>query len=244
MLLIIFIFFFRGGPGLELHVGVDHNDSTQYEHVKIDPDQSIRLGEWKYQLNDNSLYSDTDYSDSTWQSSNLRNKELNEHKDTKWIRKSILLENQDEQIDYLALDIIGLFSAYEVYWDGQLIYNSGVVSNDVNSEVIGDNHAKINIPRHLTQNKEHLIAIRISNQNYDKSFSRFFRIKLGLNESILSEQNNYVTKQVLQAAVFFITALFCFGLFVSSNRKRPYVIFATLWTVYLFEIIITRWKTS
>ena len=67
-----------------------------------------------------------------------------------WFRADIQLEGTQNEYDILAISISGLISAFELYWDGDLIDTGGVVANSLEDEVSGPIKKIVRLKREQT----------------------------------------------------------------------------------------------
>lgn len=129
-------------------------------------------GEWKFiWASDSNDFSRRDYDDSGWQ--NLRvpgawDPATGSSYGLGWMRLRVLMpaDSDKKPAGYLAIEqLIEIFSAYEMYINGELIISNGRVSADAAGEV-PDNSPRI-IPMTIKQGEEVLdIAVRVSNHNF------------------------------------------------------------------------------
>lgn len=201
------------------------------EPVKFDLDKNdvIKILDFKFKPGDDSSWSAVSYNDSLWEEitiSGLQNLNIKKY----WIRTAILLKGDFLDTSVLELRLFNIPSAYEVYWDGQLIGANGNVGNDPISEVAGQFRHNLNIGRKFTELGGHILAIRISNFN-ENSNGGFSGVYLGY--TTFSKLSRNLSENILYLGIFFTAFLFCFSVFIGGWRHKSFLLFG-LFMFYYF----------
>jgi len=155
-----------------------------------------------------------------------------------WYRADIQLEGTQNEFDILALSVSSLVSAYEVYWDGNLIGKGGVVAASLEEEVPGPIRQNARLKRSLTSPGIHTIAIRLSNFHTRRN-NPLGRIQIGYHYNTLHDYSSKSTSRVFVGGASLLTGLFCMAMFFAGNRHRSYLLFALYCFIGLFFDVFT-----
>lgn len=196
------------------------------------------IQQWKVIFEDNPEFANPNFDDSKWQG--LESLSEN-YKGVRWYRQSINLEGELREFDFLAMNTSTLVSAYEIYWDGNLILQNGSVSNSLENEIAGEVFQLAKMPKDITTNGKHTIAIRLSNQNSNEPFV-YPQIEIGYHEEVHDVLETFFNIQVLNGTVFFLAMLFNFAMFFGGGRHRAYLLFAIYCFVGLIDLVFTTYN--
>lgn len=177
---------------------------------------------WKTTVGDNDRWSQPEFDDSDWET--LAGA-AEYQSDIRWYRKTVVLNGSQDDYDILAFYFNSIPSAFEVYWDGELLAKNGVVGNDTENETPGDYRKMIKLKRELTTPGEHLVAVRLSN-HHTSIASGFVAIPFGYYNTIQTALNEMVYFPVFNFGIFLLAFLFSFALFLGGGQQRPYLIFS------------------
>jgi len=91
---------------------------------------SSRIKHWYYKTGDDSTWSVQQLNMAGWKS--VANQHDGEYyPGIQWYRADIHLEGTQNEFDILAISVVGLVSAFELYWDGHLIDTDGALANSL-----------------------------------------------------------------------------------------------------------------
>jgi hypothetical protein len=196
-------------------------------YIFPDEDASIPLVGWKTHSGDSLEWSNSVYSDSAWSLTRGAGLWLMEGfapRDIRWFRKHIFIPENLDSLQPLVVYQVAAVSASEIYWDGHLILQNGVVGSDAGNETPGRSGQFAPIPSLLTMAGEHVIAMRISNfHTFSGSIDK--PLYLGYFSNIHRMQSRSSALDLFLAGVFFFTALFHFALLFGYRDRWPYGIF-------------------
>ena len=186
----------------------------------LNKDRLIGLFDWEYLVLDTN---DMGVADSSWVKMKPNDYNLQTSKVITF-RKKILLEGNADDSDLLALLFYNVCSAYEIYWDGQLVGVNGKVGR--NDETVESGIIRLYIPLKYsyTLPGEHTI--------YVKSFASclienitFSQIVLGYSSEITWEESVNTNKNILFLTFFFTMVLVSLSLYISGWRNLSFLFF-------------------
>jgi len=155
-----------------------------------------------------------------------------------WYRAAIRLEGTQDEFDILAISIGGLASAFELYWDGNLIGTGGSVASSVEDEISGPIRSVLRIKREWTNPGSHTIAIRLS--NFHTSIEHpLGSVALGYHYKFFYEHSYKSSHRVFVGGASLIAGLFCIAMFFAGSRHRSYLLFALYCLFSLFFDLFT-----
>lgn len=198
------------------------------------------IDQWKVSLKDIPLNAKPNTNLNDFQSLEVLLQKEN-FKGIRWYRQDINFVGKIRDFDFLAMNTSSLVSAYEIYWDGNLILQNGSVGKNAESESAGDVYKLAKLPRELTTPVKHTIAIRLSNNHTDEPYV-FPQIELGYHSEVHEVFENFFNIQVLNGTVFFLAMLFNFAMFLGGGRHRSYLLFAIYCFVGLIDLVFTTYN--
>lgn len=198
------------------------------------------IDQWKVTFEDNPEFAKPNFDESNFKGLEVLLAKEN-FKGVRWYRQDINLVGELHDFDFLAMNTSSLVSAYEIYWDGNLILQNGVVGESLETEKSGELYKLAKIPKELTNAGKHTISIRLSNNYSDEPYV-FPQIELGYHSKVQSVLENFVNIQILNGTVFFLALLFNFAMFFGGGRHRSYLLFAIYCLVGLIDIIFTTYN--
>lgn len=140
---------------------------------------------------------------------------------------------------YMALPM-----AYEVFWDGQRLLRSGVVSADRDGEVAGPLDQALLIPDRLRSPGLHQLALRLSTWRYNFPATSFdYNLSIRNYTQLLIYENQRALFPVVASVTAFFFALVCGILFTWVERRRPLLICGLLsLSIAVFYLLVAlRW---
>ncbi|MGM0443852.1 MAG: sensor histidine kinase, partial [Fibrobacterota bacterium] len=184
-------------------------------HIYPEKQDIIYLYEWRTQKGDSLAWKDRIYKDSRWEkkiTSNLFTKASHT-----WYRRNISISENIAPTQNISLYIPILLSAYEVYWDGQLVGRSGRISTHEDTFQAGRLSQYHIIPDSLVRPGIHTIAIRSIRGNAVGG-GILYPARVGIHSTLLNHNKRTYSLAFFLAGIFFSTALF--HLFVLTYRGR------------------------
>jgi len=191
----------------------------------LDEDRLISISGWEY-LEIDTNNTETGVVDSSWKYidfsdfSSLAGNVIT-------FRKKILLEGNADNADLLALLFYNVCSAYEIFWDGQLVGVNGKVGRD--DEPIESGIIRLYIPLKYsyTLPGEHIIYVKSSALCLIES-TTFSQIVLGYSSEITWEESVNTNKNILFLTFFFTMVLISLSLYISGWRNLSFLFFGIL----------------
>jgi len=209
------------------------NDTVVFD---LDSSKGVVAYRCKYQIGDDSLWAETDYNDSSWQviDRGFNPQDINQ---IWWYRKTVYINGNRDEFDFLSLYVRNPATAYQLYWDGSLIYKNGHVARNQTDEIAGAINKLIKLKPAWTTPGKHLIAMRLSNQHRVASPYRFY-IYFQYLRKFRESQNRTLAIHLIDIGMFFLAALFSLALFLGGGRHRAYLIFAIFSLFNMFFSIV------
>ena len=180
----------------------------------------LGISDWEY-LKPNSEDTRSDIIDSSWNMINLN--EFNSlATNLITIRKKILLKGDVDDSDALALLFYNIPSAFEVYWDKQLIGTNGRVGKSTEQEEVGIVRFYVPLKISYTSSGEHIISLKISNFSSIKK-KYLSQIVFGYSSAISLEEEINTNKNILFLTFFFSMVLVSLSLYISGWRNLSFL---------------------
>ena len=204
--------------------------------INLTDNKIIQLGYWKY-------LPDSSYSIEEILSKDIKSREITLSGLEKfpngihWIKKDIRLTDNYDDKDILALSFFNLPVAYEVYWDGSLIGNNGVVGTSEELEEGGKARFDLNLSKKIITPGNHSLVIRFSNFNESDQFLVTW-IQIGYLSAIESLSKIETTEQAVYMGLFFAATLFCISLFMGGWKHPSFLFFGGF---SFFYFLVSLW---
>jgi Histidine kinase len=203
----------------------------------LSQEYSSRIGHWQYRIGDDSTWSNGPLNPAEWHSV------ADQHQDDyspgiQWLRTDVQLDGTQSEFDILAVSVMGLASAFELYWDGVLIGAGGTVAGSLEEEVSGPIKKIARLKRELTDPGPHTIAVRLSNF-HNSSRHPLGAIGIGYHYNFLYEYSHKSSSRVFVGGASLIAGLFCIAMFFAGSRHRSYLLFALYCFITLFFDVFT-----
>ncbi len=128
-------------------------------------------------------------------------------------------------------------SAFEVFWDGELITANGRLGKDRLEEIPGKVRGFIRLPGNKATVGLHQLALRVSNFHIRKK-AHEFRIIFGYNSTLTERLSKKKEENLLYMGLFLTATLFSLFLFLGGWRYFP-AIFFSVFTI--FQIMDNFW---
>lgn len=194
----------------------------------------------RFHYGDSLAWKSTNYNSAHWQRS------FYDSSGVFWIRLTInitqvppVFEPQGMTVDFTG--------AYDVYWDGQLLgRNYTPQKNDTQNQLYAPLHRLFLIPDSLGKQGRHQVALRVNDfKNYGKSPNLLVSDYTDLNVGnyLALAQNDIINTAYVHiiAGIFLVIGLYYFFIFVVSNRRLRFLLFAIIcvsfFTLLIFEYL-------
>ncbi|MCK5148883.1 histidine kinase [bacterium] len=200
-----------------------HNLSQEY---------SSSIKHWYYKIGDDSTWTQQNSDSTRWIS--LQDFPPSTHQPgIQWYRTTVYLEGIQDEYDVLAISADNIVSAFELYWDGQLLLQNGVVANSREKEIPGRLKNMIKLKREMTTPGEHVIAIRLSNF-HTKIKRPLGYVSIGYHYDFLYSHTYKGSHFLFVGGGLLFAGLFCIAMFFAGSRHRAYPLFALYCFITLF----------
>lgn len=205
---------------------------AQINTHNLSQENSSIIRDWYYETGDGSTLSIQDMDQVNWKdpSGQRRDEYI---PGIQWFRAEIHLEGTQSEFDILALSVVSLVSAFELYWDGTLIDTGGVVANSLEDEVSGPIAKIVRLKRELTTPGSHTITIRLSNFHTNQKHP-LGRMYLGYHYNFLYNYSYKSSSRIFVGGASLIAGLFCIAMFFAGSYHRSYLLFAGYCFISLF----------
>lgn len=191
---------------------------------------------WKYQPGDIPVKESGHTEDSLW-TDITSPRTIQQSSAIQWIRKDITLRGELLDSGALGIHIAYLPQAFEVYWNGELIYKNGRVRNSPDEEVPGTINSLFKIPIDATKAGHHALAIRFSNHSPEQHF-KGFRASIGYFSELLKQKAHFFHDQYVWFGVFLTVSIISLTLSVSGKKYRSFIFFALFCLCYFINNVI------
>jgi hypothetical protein len=186
--------------------------------------------QWRISFLDSVEFSNPEYDDKHWQDGKivgLWKLDGNGEKGVRWYRSRIFISQDIPLTENLAIFVPIAISAYEVFWDGVKIGESGVVANDKNNEKTGKSAMTFIVRKRYTSVGEHILAFRISN------FSAISGVveenpKIGFVTNIIGNNSRTLALSFLLVGILLSAALFNVIFIAKSLNIKAHITYVVL----------------
>lgn len=183
-----------------------------------------------YKVGDQQEWATKNWNDQDWQSGKL----WMEDGTVFWFRARIdILEAPEPFHPYgIQLDVYG---EYEVYWDGVMIGKNGNPGQEELLPPEGKLWATFSIPTELTNEGEHLLAVR-SSLHYFPDHAGIFGLDIDYYDELLTEGLIQASFMHIFAGAFLIASFYFLFLFLGNKKEYSTLIFSI--GCFLFFVLI------
>ncbi len=173
-----------------------------------------------YKIGDQQEWASKEWDDRHWE----KRMELAPDGQLFWSRTRIhILEAPESLKSYgLRLEVYG---EYEVFWDGVLIGKNGNPGREAELPPEGELWITFNIPIELTNEGEHVMAIRLSNYYFPDHVGNY-DLKIANYDALLTDQLIQNSWMNVFAGAFLIAAIYFLFLFLSNKKEYATLIFS------------------
>ncbi len=151
-----------------------------------------------------------------------------------WYRTKIDILEASESLNPYGI-FLHVYGEYEVFWDGVLIGKNGNPGQEADLPPEGELWPTFNIPSHLTNEGEHLMALRLSNYYFPDHLG-IYELKIDYYDELLTDRLIESSYMNLFAGAFLITSFYFLFLFLSNKKEYATLIFSI--SCFLFFTLI------
>jgi sensor histidine kinase YesM len=151
-----------------------------------------------------------------------------------WSRTTIDIFEAPESLRPYGLQL-HVYGEYEVFWDGILIGKNGNPGQEELLGPAGKMWANFSIPTDLTNDGEHLLAIR-SSLYYFSNHTGIDELEIGYYDDLLTDRLIESSYMHLFAGAFLIASFYFLFLFLSDKKEYAMLIFSI--SCFLFFMLI------
>jgi hypothetical protein len=141
-----------------------------------------------------------------------------------WLRTSIEVTAAPAAAP-LGLVVWGLHSAYEVYWDEQLLARNGRVGRTAAAEQPGTWKLALTVPPALGRPGVHQVALRVSDWHFAARPLQP-RLTLGPAAQLAQDDFRFTASSVFVIGALLTATVFCLVLYFGSSRRVSYLYLA------------------
>ncbi|MFY0627587.1 MAG: histidine kinase [Reichenbachiella sp.] len=185
-----------------------------------------------YKIGDESGWSAKDYNDAAW---SHKRPLLNDGR-ILWYRINIEILKAPESLRQYGIQLEA-YGEYEIFWDGVLIGKNGNPGQEETLPRAGELWANFSIPSQLTEEGNHVIALRASLLHFP-DHTYIHELKINYYDDLLTDgliQNTYMH---IFAGTFLITSLYFLFLFISNKKAYSTLIFS-ICCFLVFALVVT-----
>jgi len=151
-----------------------------------------------------------------------------------WSRTKINVLKAPESLHPYGIQL-DVYGEYEVFWDGVLIGQNGNPGQEAILQPEGKMWASFSIPTHLTEEGEHLLAIRSSLYYFPDHYG-IYGLKMDNYDDLLNDRLIESSYMHLFAGAFLIASFYFLFLFLSNKKEYATLIFSI--SCFLFFALI------
>lgn len=186
--------------------------------------RACSLLNWKARAGDDPGWALPGQDDSGWE--RLRVEGGLRRRGAYWLRDTLELPSRPDESDPLTLSIYNLPSAFEVYWDGELVGKNGRWAPNRGDEEPGATRFLLILGSLRTEPGRHLLAIRVSNHHV-RWGTIHTAIKCGPLSDILGSLRMKVDQRLVALGLYFIAGLFSLFLFIRKRQSAAFLLFGS-----------------
>jgi len=217
----IFIFCFL--PGL-IH--------SQYTY-DILSNERLYLLEWKYNNGDHPDWVKPEFDDTEWEIC-YPHPALGDQQGIYYYRCTIRIENNPSDSHLLAMKVLNLGNAFEIYWDGVLIKQNGRVGTNKETEHPGNHFFVTKLNKEWITSGLHFLTIRCSNLHGRSGFLET-RIAVDSWEKWHSYKGFMLRYTIFISGILMTVAILSIALYIGLYRKKNFLV---LMAFALFSLIL------
>ncbi len=158
-----------------------------------------------------------------------------------WSRTKIDILKSPESLHPYGLHL-QVYGEYEVFWDGVLIGKNGNPGQEAILDPEGKMWATFSIPTYLTEEGEHVLAIR-SSLYYFPDHTGIEELKIDYYQDLLTDRVIESSYMHLFAGAFLIASIYFLFLFLSDKKEYTTLIFSISCFLFFTLILVEFMKT-
>lgn len=202
---------------------------------------ALRLREWQIAEDKNPSTPVTSLPALVWQSVKEL-KETERYSTGNWLLKTNLYipDTLREQ------DVIGIFSfniitAYEIYWDGDLLAQNGTRGKSRQEETAGRANFNVIVPNRLATPGSHTVLLRISNYNTVSPWRFLYGdVVVGKYKAVLDSLFTSGRTASFMTGILLIAFLFNLFLFITRHRRTEHLLFSLFCLTVIFDYLVSQ----
>jgi len=199
---------------------------TQLPHVVFNPDslEETRLFFWKYQRGDDPQWAKEEHNDGGWSSIGSFSYDLPiQEKGIYWLRSQVTATKSKKEPTAIILKITMLQSAYDVFWNGELVGSNGIVGRTNSEERPGK---AVFFATVIPREGDNILSIRLSNFHASAPSGASFSARLETSFSVDVFRSNDLILRLPFLGVCLAGILFGLALYVAGGRFKNYLYYA------------------
>ena len=187
---------------------------------------------------DDLLWRNVNFDDKNWQYADIGlPSELTQF----WLRIHLTI-NDDTLLEQQAI-FSSILASYEVYWDGELIANSGKVGKSAALEISGDFQKTSLIKQKLWTKGKHVISLRLSNFHSPQRLrSGFLNVFIGSAHSFGQYKHSLSLVPLMVFGALLIIAAYFLQLYLIYAKDNVHLLFSLLCFSVCCLLITEIWK--
>ncbi len=174
----------------------------------------------RYKIGDQQEWAMKDWNDEDWK----KGKPLLDDGRVLWYRTQIDILEAPEPLHSYGLQL-EVYGEYEVFWDGFLVGKNGNPGQEAVLPPEGKLWTTYILPTDLTENGEHVLAIR-SSLHYFPDHTGIWRLMIDDYDDLLTDRLIKNTYMHIFAGAFLIVSLYFLFLFLSNKKAYSTLIFS------------------
>ncbi|MDE1206727.1 histidine kinase [Tenacibaculum larymnensis] len=183
-----------------------------------------------FKVGDQQEWATKNWNDEDWKTGNP----LIEDDRVFWLRTPIDILKAPELLHPYGIQL-HVYGEYEVFWDGVLIGKNGNPGQEAVLGPEGNLWTTHSIPSHLTQQGEHLLAIRVS-LHYFKNHAGIWEMNIDYYDDLLTDLLVETSYMYIFAGAFLIASIYFLFLFLGDKKEYATLIFSI--SCFLFFTLI------
>jgi hypothetical protein len=200
----------------------------------------VGLTDWRIKGGDDSAWSRPEFEDSSWDRIEVAGRF--ERRGVFWLRTEVETASRFAESDPPMISVYNLPSAFELFWDGELVGRNGRWGSGPDGEIPGRVRFVLILGAGRVQPGRHRLALRVSNFHV-KGKTVVTGIGLGPRSLLTGYIDRMVDRRLVSMGLYFVAALFGLFLFIRRRRNFAFLFFGgyallfflhSLW-IYLIE---------
>ncbi|AZJ35822.1 histidine kinase [Tenacibaculum singaporense] len=190
-----------------------------------------------FKVGDQQEWATKNWNDQDWKTQ----KPLMEDDRVFWFRTPIDILKTPESLHPYGIQL-HVYGEYEVFWDGVLIGKNGNPGQEVVFGPEGNLWTTHSIPTYLTQQGEHLLAIRAS-LHYFRDHAGIWEMNIDYYDNILTDRLVETSYMHIFAGAFLIASIYFLFLFLGDKKEYTTLIFSISCFLFFALILAEFMKT-